>query len=824
MKILILLVTLFISLNGVTQINLDSLWGVWNDPSQPDTNRLKAMGKISWDGYLFSQPDSAFYFAQLQYNFAKEKGEKQYMAEALGTQGVSFDVRGKYEEALNTYLKSLEIFKEIEDKKGIASCLMRIGVAYHRKGDIAKALDYHEQSLNIKEEIGDIQGIAKSLHNIALIYNQQGDYDKALDYYTQSLKIVEEIGDKRVMASSLNSIGNIYNQQGDYDKALDYYTQSLKILEEIGDKRVMASSLNNIGNIYLDQGDYDKAIDHNTQSLKIREEIGDKRGIAISLNSIGIIYKNQGDYDKAIDHYTQSLKIREEIGDKKGVANSLNNIGNIYYDQGDYDKALDYYTQSLKIVEEIGDKSGMANSLNNIGIIYRRQGDYDKAMDYNTRSLKIREEIGDKQGIANSLNSIGNIYYEQGDYDRALKYGSRSLLIAQEIGAVIQTKEAADLLWYTNKKLGKYKAALEMHELYIETRDSIASEENQKAVIRQEYKYAYEKQAAADSVKAAEANKVKDALLSAEVAKNEQQQQQKYFLYAGLSLALVFGGFIFNRFRVTNKQKGVIEAKKQEVDQAYDALEEKNQEIMDSIAYAKRIQTAILPPDRLIKEYLNDSFILYKPKDVVAGDFYWMEPKNGKVLFAAADCTGHGVPGAMVSVICNNGLNRATREFGLTDPGEILTKTRDLVISEFEKSEEEVKDGMDIALCSLEGNQVKFAGANNPLWIIRKGSEEVEEIKADKQPIGKYAEPKPFTSHSIELNAGDTLYTFSDGFADQFGGEKGKKFKAKNFKSLLLSIQNESMERQKELIDEAFENWRGKLEQLDDVCVIGVRV
>jgi serine phosphatase RsbU (regulator of sigma subunit) len=176
----------------------------------------------------------------------------------------------------------------------------------------------------------------------------------------------------------------------------------------------------------------------------------------------------------------------------------------------------------------------------------------------------------------------------------------------------------------------------------------------------------------------------------------------------------------------------------------------------------------------------------------------------------------------MVSVVCNNGLNRSVREYGLTDPGEILNKTREIVIAEFEKSEEEVKDGMDIALCSLEGNTLKYAGANNPLWIIRNG--EIIETKADKQPIGKFEELLPYTTHIFELEKGDSIYIFSDGYVDQFGGEKGKKFKAKAFRELLLSIQGQLMENQKTIIDEAFENWRGDLEQIDDVCVIGVRI
>ena len=251
-------------------------------------------------------------------------------------------------------------------------------------------------------------------------------------------------------------------------------------------------------------------------------------------------------------------------------------------------------------------------------------------------------------------------------------------------------------------------------------------------------------------------------------------------------------------------------------------LEEKNKEITDSINYAKRIQSAILPPDKLAKECLPDSFVLYKPKDIVAGDFYWLEQLGNGVLFAAADCTGHGVPGAMVSVVCNNALNRCVREYGLTITGEILDKTRDIVIQEFEKAEEEVKDGMDIAMCYLEGNSLSYSGANNPLWIARNG--EILETKATKQPIGKYGEPKPFQTNQIDLQKGDVIYIFTDGYVDQFGGEKGKKFKAKAFRELLLSLQEKTMREQQKLIDDAFEIWRGEEEQVDDVCVIGVRI
>jgi serine phosphatase RsbU (regulator of sigma subunit) len=259
---------------------------------------------------------------------------------------------------------------------------------------------------------------------------------------------------------------------------------------------------------------------------------------------------------------------------------------------------------------------------------------------------------------------------------------------------------------------------------------------------------------------------------------------------------------------------------------AEDKIKEQFNEIHDSIKYAKRIQTAILPPQKLVKEYLPESFVLYKPKDIVAGDFFWLDHKDDNILFAAADCTGHGVPGAMVSVVCHNGLNRSVREYNLSDPGKILDKTREIILQEFEKSEEEVKDGMDISLCSLniKEKKLEWAGANNPLWIIRKGCSELEEIKPNKQPIGKYADVKPFNTHKLKLSEGDAVYVFTDGLQDQFGGDKGKKFKTTKFKELLLQIQPLNMEEQRAKIDDVFEGWRGKLEQVDDVTVIGIRV
>jgi serine phosphatase RsbU (regulator of sigma subunit) len=263
-----------------------------------------------------------------------------------------------------------------------------------------------------------------------------------------------------------------------------------------------------------------------------------------------------------------------------------------------------------------------------------------------------------------------------------------------------------------------------------------------------------------------------------------------------------------------------------DVEEKHLQIEEKNKEITDSITYAKRIQEAILPPVDLIRRHFPQSFVYYQPKAIVAGDFYWAECINDVVFIAAADCTGHGVPGALVSVVCSNALNRSVKEFKLTEPGHILDKTRELVLDTFSKSGEVIKDGMDISLLSIKKStqnmELKWAGANNPLWYVK--NKQLTEIRANKQPIGKSYTSDFYITHSLNLTQGDTLYLFSDGYADQFGGPKGKKFKYRQFADLLVSTQELALNEQFSKLSDTLNDWKGDLEQVDDICVIGIRL
>ena len=311
---------------------------------------------------------------------------------------------------------------------------------------------------------------------------------------------------------------------------------------------------------------------------------------------------------------------------------------------------------------------------------------------------------------------------------------------------------------------------------------------------------------------------------------SDNKQTIVYFiLIIMVFLMLVFFVLRSNYLRKqTNKtllqQKEIIELQKTEVESQKHLVEEKQKEIIDSISYAKRLQEAILPPQKFIDKHLPNNFILYKPKDLVAGDFYWAEYIGDLFFIAAADSTGHGVPGAMVSVVCSNALNRTVKEFGLTETGKILDKTRELVVETFEKSVSEVKDGMDISLLCIDtkNKKINWSGANNALWYIKNN--ELIIIKPNKQPIGKTEMPSPFTTHEIKYSNDLTFYLFTDGFADQFGGEKGKKFKYKQLEELLLNNNNLALSAQSILLNQNFESWKGQLEQVDDVCVIGLKI
>ncbi|HET6245944.1 MAG: tetratricopeptide repeat protein [Bacteroidetes bacterium] len=635
------------------------------------------------------------------------------------------------------------------------------------------------------------------------------------------LKVLKTTSDGFTKNKVLNELA-WENKYSDPLQSLKYAKQALAVGEKINNKVAIAASLSKLGAIYYLQGEYSVALTHHFKSMKILEEINDLNGMASSFNNIGIIYEAQKNYSEAMAYHSKSLTIREKQGDKNGIAACLINIGNINYFQSNYALATEYYLKALPIAEQMADQDKVAGILSNIGSTYLDRKMFRESLEYHKKALKIREQSQDKFGMASSLVNIGSLYTGLGDYKNAFIYIQKSLDLSNEIGAkdiVLESYQAYSDAYSLTDNCTK---AFDYYKLYSQVKDSLFNIESSNQIAEMQTQYETEK-------------KEKEiALLTndkkLQLAEIKKQTVISWSVAGGGLLVMLLAIVAIKGYAQKKRANSLLNLHNIEISEKKKIIEGKNKDITDSINYAKRIQEAILPPDNLVKQLLPDSFIFYKPKDIVSGDFYWMErdksfnfPSNQLVFLAAADCTGHGVPGAMVSVVCSNALNRTVKEFGITEPGKILDKVRELVIETFEKSESEVRDGMDISLCSFNvvTNELKWAGANNALWILSK--EGLNEIKPDKQPIGKYSEHKSFTTHTIQINKGETFYLFTDGYADQFGGEKGKKFKYAQFKELLIAIQEKEMHEQAEILDSKFEQWKGKHEQVDDVCVIGVR-
>jgi tetratricopeptide (TPR) repeat protein len=675
------------------------------------------------------------------------------------------------------------------------------------------------------------------------------DYKKADSITKISLALADKIGYRRGYTTTEFYKAVFSDEEGNYADAFLNYQIALKGYTDLNDKVSVAKTLGNMGIVYWEQGDYPGALGYYLKALEINYDTKDVQGAARNEANIGLLYSSEKQYKDALKYYLKALKTDEEIGNKQYIANITGNIGIAYQKLGDNEKALNYFIKANDLYKELGNKSGIAMMLGSIGDTYAKMGQYDKGLDYYSRSLALSKEIGEKREIANKTGNIGEAYLMKNDFADAEKYLTSSLALADSIHYLDMSRECNSSLSILYTKTGDWKKAFTYLKQSTDIADSLSNADKSQQIGKLEAKADYDKQLALKQVE----DENKTALADAD------SKRQKVIIgsVGAIALALaVIAIIIFRSLRITRRQKVLIEQQKAEVEKQKMLVEEQKNEIVDSITYAKRLQDAILPPLSLIKQFLPESFVLYKPKDIVAGDFYWMEVahpqpfpvgrENEKqkvlptgedlggatILIAAADCTGHGVPGALVSVVCSNALNRTVKEFHITTPGKILDKVCELVLETFEKSESNVQDGMDISLASLTpsegGIQLSWSGAYNSLLYVENG--EIKEVQADKQPIGKTDNPKPFKTHTILLNPPSEgreaamLYLFTDGYADQFGGPKGKKFKYKQLQEKLLVISSQSMEEQKKMLDETLEEWKGNLEQVDDVLIIGIRI
>lgn len=661
--------------------------------------------------------------------------------------------------------------------------------------DSAKTLA--EEALMIAKQVNSPFHIAESYNALGGSNLFRGDLQAAIEQFKMALLHYDNLDEKLKKADMLNNLGVAHRKIGKYEVAIKYYLKALEIKEKIAEKSETISLLNNIGSIYYYQKNYKKAETYYLRVEELAAEQNDRSLLSVVLNNLSLIAFEQHDYGKSLSLITASLTIRKELGDIQGQATAYSNIGRIYLIQHNIHQALFHFIQALDKYKKIGDQFGIANILFNIGSAHIELKEHKKALTFLLQSTHIADSLGDVQTLRDSYKNMAECYRNLGEHSNAYKYLNAFVILNDSLINEENLRLTAELE-------AQYESARKETEITLLKQEKLIQE---KDIEKQE----------------AELNK---------------QRLFRNSLMAGIGLAVIIIALIIFQYiqkqkanKVLSLQNEEINKQKKLVEEKSEELQEKNNEITGSILYAKRIQQAIFPPQKHLSSFLPESFIFFQPKDIVSGDFYWLQPHPATPYIfyvAAVDCTGHGVPGAFMSIVGNNLLNDALKVAQKTNVADILNELDKNIRTylHHETGSAVVNDSMDIAICALdkEKNTLTYAGAYNDLYMFREGKLHI--IKADIKPIGSvhHTDINNFKQHEIPLQKNDVFYIFSDGYADQFGGPKGKKFKSSQFSRLLQEIHTQELSSQRDILQQHFDEWKGSLEQVDDVLVIGFKV
>jgi serine phosphatase RsbU (regulator of sigma subunit) len=656
------------------------------------------------------------------------------------------------------------------------------------------------------------------LSEIAYEY-EASSLEKANEYYDKAIALAKKSKSSYWLGKNYGYKALIYQFNRDYDSAVFFLNKAIKIAESLNDREQQSKQLCNLGKTYFENDKIPLSIEAYKKALTLSKNINQQLVMSSSYRGIGVCYDKLGNYNYSLKYHNLALAIDLPMNYAQGIGMDYSNIANAYMDLKNLKKASEYYTKAIDKFKELGiEGEELAITYNNQASIKFQTDQFQEALSLFFKAkdqFKLSKETG---SIPFINKNIASCYLRLNQIDKAKIYIDSALMnftMASNPRLVLESRLIlAEILMKENRNAEAAKMLFDM----IGERDSLAQSYQIEKLNELEVKFQSKEKDM--KIKEAEAEKKeKDAALSLQKSINERR---KIFVF-GLSIVGLLLLFLFLNLRKTNQktQKANKEIARQKL-----IIEEKSEEITASIRYAERIQNAILPSHQILKDFFKDYFVLYLPKDIVAGDFYWTERKDNFIMFAAADCTGHGVPGAMMSVVCFNALNQAVREFSLVNPAEILNKTRELVLNTLSKNDQNVMDGMDISLSviDLERNILHFSGANNSLYVFKNASSELLKLKGNRYPIGFSHEMLPFTSETFHLDIGDRIFSTTDGFPDQFGGEQGKKYKTKNFEELLLSIQDLELSQQQNRLLTEFQQWKRDYDQTDDVCVFSIEL
>lgn len=564
------------------------------------------------------------------------------------------------------------------------------------------------------------------------------------------------------------------------------------------------------------QSKYKEATSYFFEALKTVDKVDDENLRAKLLNSIATCFAYMKQYDMAETYFLKAYDVFKKTGDDVSCAKVMMNLGNIFYTReyvtGHFSECYKYYREAMRIAEKNNDIEDMATLYGNLAMVYTDDGKYDEALVTIDKGMALARQMNSKADMIFLDYYAGKTYAAMKNFPKAESFLFESVKLAEEMKNDDCVSEGYLSLADMYYSKGDYKVAYDYYEKYKHLEDTLLSRESTEQL--NELKTIYETE------KKEKELELSNQKIQTQSSKLRNQQIMIFSSIGGALLLLVLVLVLYNRSQIKQKANTKLAL-------AYATIEEKNKDITDSINYAQQIQQAILPDEEDIRKTFPEIFILFKPRDVVSGDFYWYHETPNKKYIAAADCTGHGVPGAMMSMIGSSLLNQVVIEKQVSDTGLILDGLRDGIKNAFKQREGKSKqrDGMDIALLGFSPGmrQVQFSGANNGLYLISGGT--LKEFSGNKQPVGQHeGNESPFSATLIDLQPGDCLYLYSDGFADQFGGEKGKKFKYAQLKQLLLDIHSLPLHEQEQKLDKAFTDWKDVHAQVDDVLVIGIRV
>jgi serine phosphatase RsbU (regulator of sigma subunit)/Tfp pilus assembly protein PilF len=644
------------------------------------------------------------------------------------------------------------------------------------------------------------------------------DISRSEEYAKKQLDLSMQMKNDTYLAQAESDMGNVLNRKGDFDEALIHYFKAVKLREKLKQPTKVAGVYNNIATIFTRQSKYKEAIDINFKALKVVEEANDLDKQTVILGNIGQIYYDLGQNDQASVYYRRSLTLAERSGNPNLQANTIVNMAQIKFALDEVDSALFYFYRAEAILLKNDLLYGLGAVYNNIGQILIKEKEFDKALGYFKKGLENRVQFEDEFGIALSYLSLGTLYNKLNNHSKAIYCLEKCEPVFEKNKAYSSLKDCYLQMATALEFKGELDPAIRYYKLWNGVKDSIYKKESSDQLLEVNAKYQTEKK------------EQENKLLNIQNALSEktikEQRAITYFIVTGLFLLTALAFFIFRGLRQQKKANLIISEQKREVEVKSHIIQEKHREITDSINYAERIQRSFLATKELLDSNLKDYFVFFLPKDIVSGDFYWAsELSNGNFAMVTADSTGHGVPGAIMSILNISSLENAVKEE--TEPSAILDRTRKYIIERLKKdgSLEGGKDGMDASLIIFDKNRRKLyvAAANNPVWIVR-GSEVID-LKPDKMPVGKHDKQEvSFAQHEYDLQEGDVVYTLTDGFPDQFGGPRGKKFMVRKLRELIVANARLPMDQQKDILKSTFMNWVGTLEQVDDVTIVGVRV